>query len=291
MRLRLDGQSYSQTFETEKDAENWAYLIKAQHKTNQLKPVEQRTLRELIDEYIDSSQLSENTILSYRQVEKTFTQAMDKPFSQVKNWQRLVNMELEHLHPNTVAMRWTIICSVLRFHGLDIPQVKITKKPSALKNYLVPDEIKRFCDAVKGHKHEVYFLMMLHGLRVSEALHHTEATEDGMKVHGTKTEAAERFVPYMIPRLKEIIHDRPPTRKEALNAELEKICKEHNFPRLTCHSLRISTASLCYSLGIPERICMVFMGWKSVQVMHDVYIRISEDDVKRYAKQVEDFFH
>jgi integrase len=94
----------------------------------------------------------------------------------------------------------------------------------------------------------------------------------------------------MIPRLKEICHDLPPTDRRILNLELKQICKENNLPEISNHSLRISFCSLCYLKGIPEKICMKIGGWKTLSVMHEVYVRISEDDVDRYAEILEDVF-
>ena len=290
IRLRLNNQSYSRTFDSEKEAEAWALSVKAQYKANQLeqkKPPEQRSLRQLTQEYLEVVDLAPNTLQTYKTMMTHFPQAMDRPFASVRNWQRIILLECQKYNPNSVALWWAEIHAVLTFHGIDAPTVKINKKPSEKKNYLDSAQIKQFCEEIKGNHYEAYFLMMLHSLRVSEAcnLKDEDITEDGMNVHGTKTEASDRFVPFMIPRLKEIIMDRPPANKNKLRRELQKI-----RPELTCHSLRISFASACYSKRVPDRIVMKIGGWSSLQVMHNVYVRISDDDVKKYADSVSDLF-
>ena len=295
MRLRLNGQTYQSTFDSEKDAQVWATSIKAQYKANQLsdqKPYEKRSLRSLVNSYIEQNVMAESTKKTYRTMTKHFSSVMDKPFGSVSNWQRIVSMECKKYNPNSVALWWKEVGAVLRFHGIDVPKVKITKKPSQQKEYLNNDEIKVFCNAIKGSPNEAYYLMMLHSLRVSEAINlkDEDITEDGMYVHGTKTEASDRFVPWMIPRLKEIIMDRPPCYKEKLNRELKDICQANGLPAISCHSLRISYCSLLYTKSVPERICMKIGGWSSLSVMHQVYVRIGDDDVKRYADAVSEIF-
>ena len=292
VRLRLNGQSYSHTFDTEKEAEAWALSIKAQYKANQLKqrlPDEQKTIRQLMQEYLESATLAEKTVELFRvAMEHHFSQIMDKPYSSIQNWQKIINLELQRCNPNTIATLWAKITVSLRFHDLPVPNVKIPRKPPAVKEYLTPEQIPLFMDAVKGNKYEIYFLMMLCSMRVSEALNvkKEDMTEQGIHVRGTKTDASDRIIPWMIPRIKEL--QLVPTTRTTLTRILRQVCEENNFPALSCHSLRISFASLCYSKGVPDRICMKIAGWTNVQTMHKIYVRISEADVQKY---VETLFH
>lgn len=293
MRLRLNGQSYSHTAETEKEAEAWATSIKAQYKANQLKqkvPDEQKTIRRLMQEYLDSATLSANTRRVYRIVlQHHFAQIMDKPYSSIQSWQKYINLELKKCNPNSVALYWGKIAVALRFHDLDVPSVRIPKKASQQKNYLTPEQIPLFMDAIKGNKYEALYLMMLCSMRVSEALSVTEEdmTDKGIHVRGTKTDASDRIIPWMIPRIREL--PLPHVSHHSLARELRNICEKNGFPPLSCHSLRISYASLCYAKGnIPDRIIMKVGGWSSLQTMHRIYVRISDDDVQ---KKMADLFH
>lgn len=297
VRLRLDGVSYSKTFDTEREAEIWATGVKAQHLSGQLKmkkPAETKTVRRLMSEYIDAMPLAPATVQTYTStMEHHFVQFMDRPYCEINNWQKCVNLELRDSHPNTVGNMWAHVRAALRWHGLDVPDVKIPRKPSKQKEYLTAEEIPRFCEAVRGHKYEAYFLMMLESMRVSEAVNVEDAdiTDAGIHVRGTKTGASDRFIPWLIPRLKEIIYDRPPAGRKALWRAVQDVCEENGLPALTPHGLRVSFASLCYSKGVPERVCMRIGGWASLKVMHDVYVRISDDDVAKYADLLSDAFH
>ena len=287
VRVRVNGRDVSRVFPTFKEAEAWGInqKLNAQEET----PHASKTIRQLIDEYLSYNDFSQNTLVTYKSLKTHFRQFMDKPYNQIKNWQAVVSMEQGN--PNTVAAYWAKIVAVLHFFGLDVPTVKIRTKPPKKKEYLTADEIKRFCEVIKGNRFEFYYLMMLSSCRVSEALNITEKdrTADGIHVHGTKTEASDRFIPYLFPRLKEL--DIPPkVQAETVRRELAKICAENDFPALTCHSLRVSFASLCYSKNVPERVAMKIGGWESVKVFHSVYVRISDNDIERYAFEIRNAF-
>lgn len=297
VRLRLDGAAYSKTFDTEKEAELWATGLKAQYLSGQLRAsmsAEKKTIRQLMREYIAAANLAESTVARYRRTMKNhFRLIMDQQYCEIRNWQKILNMETRDRSPNTVKTEWSAIAAALRYHGLEVPSVKIATKPSKRKEYLTAEQIPLFCDAIRGMDVEAYMLMMLSSMRVSEALavEDTDISEKGIHVRGTKTPASDRVIPWIIPRLREIIMDRPPTSKASLNRKLTKVCEENGLPALSCHSLRVSFASLCYSKGVPERVCMKIGGWSSLQVMHDVYIRISDDDLQRYADELALTFH
>lgn len=296
VRVRVGGSTYSKTFDNQTDAETWALLTKTKYKAGEIKkarPEESKTIRTLILQYLDENNLALNTRRSYTSLlNNHFTQILDKPYNSVSNWQRAVNLELQTLNPNTVSLYWGKIRAVLKYFDLDVPTVKIPSKSSRMKNYLTADEIPRFCEAIKGNRYEYLFLLMLSSLRVSEALgvKKEDVTEKGIYVHGTKTDAAERFVPFMIPRLKELFYVPVHTSTEQLNRELKRICSENDFPVLSCHSLRVSFASLCYQKNVPSRVVMKIAGWNDIQTMHRIYVRISDNEIDKWADELRTAF-
>lgn len=288
VRVRVGGHDVSKVFATEKEAQAWGIDQKLHPQTP--KPHAEKTVRQLIDEYLALNEFSENTVKNYRTLkEHHYRQVMDKPFKDITNWQAVVSME--NISPNTNAALWGKICAVLRFFGLDVPAVKIRRKPPQKKEYLTEDEIKRFCEAIKGHRHEFYFLMMLSSCRVQEALNieKKDITADGVHIRGTKTAASDRFIPYLFPRLKELELPEKPS-ITTIQRDLADICTQNGFPHLSCHSLRVSFASLCYAKNVPERVAMKIGGWTSVQIFHAVYVRIADDDVERFATEIRHAF-
>lgn len=298
VRLRLGGQEYANTFDTEKEATAWATLVKSQHVAGVLPeklPAEKMTVRQLMQEYIDQNTLSHHTAGTYRSAMQRFSQLMDTPYDRIRNWQKHVNIELEYLNPNTVAEYWHKITAALRFHGLDVPSVKIPKVPSKRKNWLDNDEIDVFREMIRGHKFEAWFLLMLSSCRVSEALavRREDISEKGIHVHGTKTQASDRVIPWMIPRLQELCRtwdfSSPPSHT-ALADSLRKISRRMHVPELSCHSLRVSFVSVCYHKQVPAHIVMQIGGWSSPDVVHRHYLRIYQEDVDRWAQEVSDVF-
>lgn len=300
MRLRLDGRSYSKTFQTEREAVLWAQSLKARHVAGELAPrpsAEDRTMRSMMNEYIREMKdiYAENTLQSYVTASHHFGPAMDMAFKNVQSWQKVINRELAQYNPNTVDLMWQKLTHVMRYNDIPVPEVSIPKKKSKLKEYLTPDEIPVFLSAIRGHRHEALFLMMLSSMRVSEALHvkQEDITAKGIHVRGTKTDAADRQIPWIIPRLRELLmsgKDLPITKASTLNVELKRVCERNGLPVLTNHSLRISACSLMYSLNVPERVCMRIGGWSDVTTMHRIYVRISDDDVSKYADTMTDYF-
>ena len=288
VRVRVGGHDVSKVFPTEKEAEAWGIDQKLHPPV--VKPNAEKTVRQLIDGYIESNDFAPNTIATYNATKTHFRGFMDKPYKDISNWQSVVSME--KLNPNTTTLYWGKICAVLRFWGLDVPTVKIKRKASKRKEYLTADEIKRFCEAIKGERYEFFYLMMLSSCRLNEALNieKDDITADGIHIHGTKTDASERFIPYLFPRLKELTV--PPKPHEAtIQRDLARICMENDLPPLTPHGLRVSFASACYHAGnIPERIAMKIGGWQDISVFHRIYVRIAEDDVTRYADEIRKAF-
>lgn len=302
MRLRLDGRSYSKTFQTEREAVLWAQSLKARYAAGELAPrvpAEDRSMRAMMDDYIKEMKniYAENTLQTYVTASHHFKSVMSTPFRNVTktSWQKAINLELETCNPNTVDLMWQKLMHVMKHNNLPVPEVSIPKKKNKEKEYLTKKEIKKFMSAVKGHKYEAYYLMMLSSMRVSEALHvkHEDISEKGIHVRGTKTDAADRQIPWLIPRLKELLmsgEDLPVTHAGALREELKRVCEGAGLPALTNHSLRISACSLMYSLKIPERVCMRIGGWSDVATMHKIYVRISEDDVSKYTNTINRYF-
>lgn len=293
IRVRVSGVDDSRTFETEKDAIRWATLRKAEALAGRgTVTAEHMTIRDMMEAYVQESVLAPKTVDTYRAcMRKHFQQIMDRPYDSIRNWQRVVNLELQQYSANNVSLCLKKIFTALRYHGLPVPAVRIQTTPSKRKEYLEPKEIRRFCQVIRGHRHEFYFLMMLSSCRVSEALaiEPEDITEKGVHVRGTKTPASDRFIPWMIPRLQELDLPRK-TSYHTLKRDLADICEHNDFPPMTCHSLRISFASLMYSKQVPERVAMKIGGWTSTRVFHDVYVRIAEDDVNYYAEAVRNVF-
>jgi integrase len=227
----------------------------------------------------------------------------------------MIDDELSIKSEKTVKNAWGLIRAALSFVGYPVPPVKLAKVPINEIAFLQPEEIKPFCDALKGRSFEIPVLLELHGLRLSEVLgldwSNIDCQKwiitvkgakvrslDGMTYKATnKNETSTRKVPIVIPQLKDAINavDDKTGPVAHLNhcailRDVKRTCQRANVTVVTNHGLRHSFASLCYHLGISERQLMQWGGWADYQTMHKIYIRLAASDESKAAEKVEGFF-
>lgn len=319
IQLRLDGQSISITKPTEREAIREAELIKAQHRNDiKIRPTGgNKTLRAAIDDYIASREniLSPSTIRGYRVIQKyRFQSCANRPIGSV-NWQKAVNDESRQCSAKTVKNAWGFVRSVLMENGLDV-SVRLPAVPAADKEWLTPEQIPVFLEAVKGQPCEIPALLALSSLRRSEifALDWQDIDLKNNVIHvrsaltidesntyvlrdQTKTESSTRTVPIFIDQLHKalaavknktgaVVTSNPTTPYK----QIRSVCERAGLPNPGVHGLRHSFASLCYHLGINEMTAMEIGGWSDFQTMRKIYTHLSELDRMKNADKLADFF-
>ena len=321
VQLRLDGQSISVTAPTKTECRTKAELIKAKYRNGQkdlkFRKVGEMTLREAVNQYIDSRKatLSPTTIRGYTlDLKHRFPKYMDKKIAAIK-WQTMIDDELKNKSEKTVKNAWGLIRSSLSALDYPIPEVSLAKVPVNEIAFLQPEEIKPFCEALKGKSYEIPALLELHGLRLSEVLgldwKNVDCKKwiitvngarvrslDGMVDKATnKNETSTRKVPIVIPQLRDAmkaVEDKTGPVANlgqlALLRDVKRTCKNAGVTVVTNHGLRHSFASLCYHQKISERQVMQWGGWADFQTMHRIYIRLAASDETEAAKNMESFF-
>ena len=275
------------------------------------------TLREAMTLYINEyqKQLSPPTVkayLSYK--EHRFKGYIDKPLGSIK-WQDMIDAELKEVSEKTVKNAWGLVRPSLKFVGFPTPNVKLAQVPVKELPFLLPDEIKPFCKALKGRPYEIAALLELHGLRLSEMkaltwddidLKHKVIYVSGAYVNSVdgyvdkdtnKNQTSTRPVPIMIPQLETAlkgVKDKSgrvvTTHPSVLYEDIKRVCKIAGVTECGNHDLRRSFASLCFYMGIPERQIMEWGGWKDRETLHRVYIRLSAAVENENIKAFEGFF-
>lgn len=281
------------------------------------------TLRNAMDLYINarSNVLSPSTIRGYKKIrDLRFQSVIDRTVSDISNWQDIINAESQSVSAKTIKNSWGLVKSAIESIGGTVPKVTLPQIIRQEHEFLQPDQITMLLEAIKGEKHELVFLLGLHGLRSSEILGidaKQNLTENTIRIRGskvqtetqrgavkyvykptTKNESSRRDVPVMIPRLKDIIKCNSsedlqkmiPDHPEASRIRLNRICKDNGLPVVGLHGLRHSFASLCYHLGISEAQTMRFGGWNDPAVMRRIYTHLADIDEKKSEAKLKQFF-
>lgn len=275
------------------------------------------TLDSAIQKYIDSkdSILSPSTIRGYDSVRrKRFQNYSERDISSI-NWQNAVNEESKLCAPKTLKNAWRLVSSVLRSNGLQVPDVSLPSQQPKSLSWLNLGQIQAFLNEVRGTEVETAALLALHSLRLSELLAITPARVDDAGIHVVasrvldrngnlveklvnKNPTSTRVVPFLIPRLQEILHvaDIPRdqayvtlTRNKIYN-DINSACKRAEIPAVGVHGLRRSFASLAYHVGWPERVTMQIGGWADFRVMHQIYIKLDSSDVEKAVEKMRSIY-
>lgn len=250
------------------------------------------------DNYIKSKQniLSPATIRGYRTILNNLT-IKDLPIDKITTpvLQSLVNDLALTLSPKTIKNINGFIVSVLKYYGADVQSPRLPQRIK--KEIYIPseDDVKRILNDVKGTKYEVPFTLATLGLRRSEICALTKddlkgniltidkaLVEDENKnwiVKTTKTTDSTRtiIVPdYLADLIREKgIYDSSP---HSLYSKLKCVQDRLGIQRFAFHKLRHFFASYMHNLGYSDKQIQEFGGWKTSDVLRNVYQHAMEMD-------------
>lgn len=312
VQLRLGGESIPITRASARECTLAAIEAKAAYLAGrQVKSKSDMTVGQLVDAYIAArpAKTSPSTILGYKRYRKDrFAGLMEQKPQQVKDWQEVIDEELQHVTAKTVKNAWGLVAASLRYAKLTVPEIKIPqiiKKPTPFLRY---NEIPPLLQTIKGRPEELAILLGLHSLRSSEIfavrpqdidLQHGLIRVSGAVVMGSdgwtrkdenKNESSQRNIPIMIDRVRELAEDLTGETAAGINPSylqkhLHMDCIEAGVTDISIHGLRHSFASLCHHAGVSELQCMAWGGWADNQTMHKIYTHIAEadetDDLRR----------
>ena len=305
VQLRLNGKSIPITAETYTECKSLAELEKARYRAG-LKEIKKLpknvTLRAALKKYIEDSRtgLSVSTYDRYlKMADCRFASYLDKPLGEIK-WQNMIDAELEKASEKTVYNAWGLVRPALKHAGFPVPDVKLATVPVKDVPFLQPEEIKPFCDAIKGRSYEIACLLGLHGLRISEVkgltwddidIDHSTINVRGSCVKGpdgyvdkptNKNKTSTRPVPIMIPQLTDALRAcKNKTGKvvtiynTSLLRDVKRACERAGVTVISFHGLRHSFASLCFHLHIPMEQIMVWGGWSNDTTLKKIYIHLA----------------
>ena len=319
IRMRLGGQEITVTRPTEKEAIRAAELLKAEHRNGKRLEAagEKPTLRVAIDRYIEarSNVLSPATIRGYRIIQRNrFQDIMDSKITGIYSWQSVVNHESRLCSAKTLKNAFLFITSVLKENGVDPGRVQLPQVTITPREFLDPDQIRIFLEAVEGKDCEMAALLALHSLRRSELLALDKSSVDlkantitvkgavvpdennhYIKKKTNKNTTSARVVPIMIPRLAELVQSAPAGQlvtsyANNVGRSINYVCKSAGLPEVGAHGLRHSFASLAYHLGLSEKETMEIGGWADHNTMHKIYTHVGEKDRLAAAQKMSSFY-
>ena len=319
-RLRINGVSIPITTETEAECELIATMTKAEllaGKTHIKRTPKETTLREAMTKYVNEyrHELSPSTYDRYLvYIDCRFKKYIDKKLPEIK-WQRMIDDELKVVSEKTVYNAWGLVRPALKFIGYPVPQVKLAAVPVKEIAFLQPEEIKPFCDAVKGRSYEIAALLELHGLRLSEMkaltwddidLKHNVINVRGAYVRGhdgfvdkktNKNKTSTRPVPIMIPQLTKALTAVKNKQGKVVNIsgavllkDVKRACQRAGVTECGNHSLRHSFASLCFYLKIPTEQIQKWGGWGNDSTLKKIYIHLAASAESEHKSAFTDFF-
>ena len=242
---------------------------------------------------------------------------MNRQFKSITDWQAVYNSELGRLSPKTLKNSFGLLRTVYQNEtGRPMPKVETAPVPKSERPFLDADQIRLFCDALKGETVETAALLALSSLRQSEILalrwERVDLEKKRILVSGAlvldengkmvekqtnKTEASHRYVPIFIPQLYDalnavenktgrVVEFSPHGLFNAIN----RVCKKAGVPETGVHGLRHSYASLCVHLQIPEEVAMQIGGWSDFTTMRKIYTHISARELTEKTAKMTEFF-
>ena len=244
---------------------------------------EKRTLDEVLRSYIDKNDavLSPVTIRGYEIIYRNrFKAWRSKPIGDI-DFQKMINAEAKNIAPKTLKNSWALVTAAFNDAKIPVPDVNLPQIPDANADFLDYEQIQTFLKLIRGDSCEAAALLMLHSLRMSEALKldAAEDIKDGViHVRGAvvpdkdnkwvekktnKNRTSQREIPIMIPRLTEIL---PASGKavtvhpSTIRTHVIKACQKAGLPECSPHDLRRSFASLAYHLKWSEHTVQAVGG-------------------------------
>jgi integrase len=199
-------------------------------------------------------------------------------------------------------------------YGVDTGKVQLPQVLITPREFLDPDQISVFLNAVKGKDCEMAALLALHSLRRSELLALDKSNvnlsagtitvrgavvpdenNNYIKKETNKNASSARVIPIMISRLAEIVADAPDGQLVTCYANnvgrsINNVCRAANLPEVGVHGLRHSFASLAYHLGLSEKETMEIGGWADRATMDRIYTHVSRRAKNSYENAFTDYF-
>lgn len=250
--------------------------------------------------------LSPSTLKGYnsilRSIPETFSETRLSDIDAVAV-QKYINDHSSGHSPKCTRNVHGFISAVLSTYRPDL--IINTSLPQKLKNEpYIPsdDDVKRVLEYARGTKFEVALILATFGLRRSEICALTmddlvgntltinkalvQAEDKSWIIKTTKTEAGTRQI-YLPDAVADLIREKGIYKgyPNSIANYLYKVQEQLGIPHFSLHKLRHYYASMSHALGIPDSYIMAAGGWKSDNVLRNVYRHALDDKKEEMQRQ------
>lgn len=259
------------------------------------------TFKAAAEQYIETKEnvLSPSTIREYiGTVKRLSADFVDKNLSDITavDIQKEINLHAKTKSPKTVRNYHGFISSVLKTFRPNLTISTTLPQKTKSEPYIPTDEeVKQVIQASVGTNYEIAIMLACYGMRRSEicaltlddingnivTINKAKVLDKNKKwvIKTTKTEDSSReiWIPdELVAKVREkgSIYDGHPN---DISDYLDALQTKLGIPHFSVHKLRHYYASMSHSLGIPDVYIMKAGGWKSDNVLKNVYRHAMKD--------------
>ena len=323
VQIQIDGQRYSCTAKTKKEAQDAAKKLFAGIQFEKRIPY---TVGRAIDSYIDEKRmtLSPSTIKGYESIRKNYLQSiMDINLTELtqSDVQIAVGEDVKAgKSPKTIRNAHGLLAAVVdEYRPTLILKTTLPEKEKIEMRILSEEEMSKVLERAKGTEYEIPILLAAWmGLRMSEIrglkfidisdgrVHIQRAIvagPDGDVEKGTKTSSGDRWLKLPDTILNLISAEFTErfgewTEEKADNyivtkADITiyknfiKMCQEVDVEPCRFHDLRHFAASEAHALGVPDKYAMKRMGHKTDNMLKNVYLHTMKDKEDEFSDLID----
>ena len=315
VQIQVDGQRYSCTAKTKKEAQDKAKKLYAGIQFEKRIPL---TVGKAIDNYISEKKgtLSPSTIKGYDSIRKNYLQSlMDINLSDLT--QADVQMAVSEdsrkgKSPKTIRNAHGLLAAVIdEYRPTFILKTSLPQKEKTEMRILSEEEMSKVLYFAKGTLYELPILLACWlGLRMSEirGLKYSDISDgrihiqravvsgpDGDVEKGTKTKSGDRWI--KLPTTIESLINFQGRNSEddyivpyadiSIYRNFIKICEEAGVEPCRFHDLRHFAASEAHALGVPDKYAMKRMGHKTDNMLKNVYLHTIKDKEDEFSDLID----
>ena len=315
VQIQVDGQRYSCTAKTKKEAQDAAKKLYAGIQFEKRVPL---TVGKAIDNYISEKKgtLSPSTIKGYESIRKNYLQGlMDINISELTQADVQIAVSEDAKagkSPKTIRNAHGLLAAVLdEYRPTFVLKTSLPQKEKIEMRIPSEEEMVKVIRRAKGTPYELPILLAAWmGLRMSEirGLKFSDIQDGRLHVHraivagpdgdvekGTKTTSGDRWIklPITIESLINTIKHNSddayivPQADITIYKNFIKFCEEAGVEPCRFHDLRHFAASEAHALGVPDKYAMKRMGHKTDNMLKNVYLHTLKDKEDEFSDLID----